>query len=275
LTADEGGLTPGKADRPPVPFETPTENLSVEDLKRRYGISKQTLYSRKNSARITGIHIKGKTYFTPEEVWCLDQVAGFVERGMTLPQIEKLVAEWKGEEQEEPDLQAGAPEPDLQVLTTPPPFGATSAGIPKAPDHATDTAETANGLAVIAEREEHARQLARAFTTAVGQALQDTRQVVGDPLRVHRLLSEAAREEWVLTGTQLAECCGLDSSTITGWRPSIIRCGFVLTCIGTALWEVRKATTEEVVAYSEGTKFRGRRPKVPVAGVETTPDADT
>ena len=184
---------------------------------------------------------------------------------MTLPQIEKLVAEWKGEEQEEPDLLVRGVEPPFDVV----------AGVPPAPNHAEDTATTATGLAVIAEREEHARQLARAFTTAVGQALQDTREVVGDPLRVHRLLSEAAREEWVLTGTQLAECCGMDSTTITGWRPSTIRCGFVLTCIGTGLWEVRKATTEEVVEHSEGKKFRGRRPKVPVAGVETTPDADT
>ena len=167
-----------------MPFETPTENLSVEDLKRRYDISKQTLYSRKNSARITGIHIKGKTYFTPGEVWCFDQVAEFVERGMTLPQIEKLVAEWKGEEQEEPDLLVRGVEPPFDVV----------AGVPPAPNHAEDTATTATGLAVIAEREEHARQLARAFTTAVGQALQDTREVVGDPLRVHRLLSPHAKD---------------------------------------------------------------------------------
>ena len=236
-----------------MPFETPTENLTVEDLKRRYGISKQTLYARKNAAHITGLHIKGRTFFTPEEVWSFDQVATFVERGMTLPQIEKLVAEWKGTEPVEPDLRAGAPEPDLQVLTTPP-FDATSVGVPKATDHATEASNTATGLSVIAEREEQARQLARAFTTAVGQALQETREVIGDPLRQHRLLAEAAREEWTLTGQQLAEVCGVSNNTITGWRPSIIRCGFVLTAIATGMWEVRKATREEVVEHAEARK---------------------
>lgn len=239
-------------------FETPTENQSVEDLKRRYGISKQTLYARKNAARISGIHLKGRTYFTPEEVWCFDQVATFVERGMTLPQIEKLVADWKGKEQVEPDLRAGAPEPDIQVLTTPA-FDATSAGVPPAPNHTTDTAETAAGLSVIAEREEQAKQLARAFTTAVGQALQDTREVISDPLRQHRLLAEAAKEEWVLTNLQLAELCGVSPSTTTGWRPSTIRCGFVLTSIATGLWEVKKASREVLIAYAEASKHDKQR----------------
>lgn len=230
-------------------FETPTENQSVEDLKARYGISKQTLYGRKNAARISGIRIKGKTYFTPEEVWCFDQVASFVERGMTLPQIEKLVADWKSKEQVEPDL---------QVLTTPP-FDATSVGVPPAPNHITDTAETAAGLSVIAEREEQAKQLARAFTTAVGQALQDTREVISDPLRQHRLLAEAAREEWVLTSQQLAELCGVSSGTTSGWRPSTIRCGFVLTSIATGLWEVKKASREVLVAHAEASKHNKQR----------------
>ena len=246
-----------------MPFEAPTADLSVEDLKRRYGISKQTLYCRKNAADITGKHIKGKTYFTPEEVWCFDQVATFVERGMTLPQIEKLVGEWKEEKAEKTaktvkqDLTAGRFEEDLRVLTTPP-FDAMSVGVPPAPDSETESTDRTNALARFAEREEQAHQLARAFTSAVGQALQDTQQqVVGDPLRTHRLLAEAASAEWVLTGNQLADICGLTTGTISALRPSAVRCGFVLTAIGTGLWEVRKATREEVLEDQESKK----RPK--------------
>ena len=248
-----------------MPFDPPTTDLTVEDLKRRYGISKQTLYARKNASQITGKHIRGKTYFTPEEVWCFDQVATFVERGMTLPQIEKLVHEWKAGKPEadvtagiEQDITAGQAEPDLQVLTTPP-FDAMSVGVPPAPDSDTEATERNNALAKFAEREEQAHQLARAFTTAVGQALQDTQQVVADPLRTHRLLAEAAREEWVLTGGQLADICGLSAGTISGLRPSAVRCGFVLTAIGTGLWEVRKASREELMADQESKK----RPKPP------------
>jgi hypothetical protein len=245
-----------------VAFDPPTENLSVEDLKRRYDISKQTLYARKNASRITGIHIKGKTYFSPDEVWCFDQVATFVERGMTLPQIEKLVAEWKSEEPQA-DIFAKGKAPTFEV----------GGGVPPAPDHAADTTATATGLSVIAEREDQARQLARAFTTAVGQALQDTQQIVTDPLRIHRLLSEAAREEWVLTGVQLGEICGLDSGSIPGWRPSTIRCGFLLTCIGTGLWKVRKATEDEIVEASRAKKVPGPKRKSKDGGEEETLDA--
>lgn len=227
-------------------FETPTRDLSVEDLKARYGISKQTLYARKNAAQVVGKHLKGRTFFTPEEVWCLDQVAAFVERGLTLSQIEKQVREWKVE-QGEPDLRPGQPEPDLQPLHSPP-QDAYTVGVPQAPDSEAETAAKATALAKFAEREEQAHQLARAFTTAVGQALQDTQQVVADPLRTHRLLAEAAREEWVLSATQLAEVCGVGRPTITGWRPQKVKCGFLLTAISDGLWEVRKATREELLA---------------------------
>ncbi len=227
-------------------FETPTRDLTVEDLKARYGVSKQTLYSRKNAAQVVGKHVKGKTFFTPEEVWSLDQVAAFVERGLTLTQVEKLVREWK-EKQEDPDLKPGRPEPDLQPLHNPP-QNAYTVGVPPAPDSAAEATATATTLAKFAEREEQAQQLARAFTTAVGQALQDTQQVVADPLRTHRLLAEAAREEWVLSAAQLAEVCGVKPATVTHWRPSTVKCGFVLTALTDGLWEVKKPTREELLA---------------------------
>lgn len=239
-------------------FETPTGDLSVEDLKARYGISKQTLYVRKNAARITGKRIRGKTYFTPEDIWCLDQVATFIERGMTMPQIEKLVGEWEAGKAGKDIGVSGQPEPDLQVLASPP-FDAMSVGVPPAPDADAEGTERNNALAKFAEREEQAHQLARAFTTAVGQALQDTQQVVADPLRTHRLLAEAAREEWVLTNAQLGDICGVSHVTISGMKPSALRCGYVLTSIGMSMWEVRKASREELIADQEGR----RRPTPP------------
>lgn len=254
-------------------FETPTRDLSVEDLKARYGISKQTLYARKNAAQVVGKHIKGRTFFTPEEVWCLDQVAAFVERGLTLTQIEKQVREWKVEEGE-PDLRPGQPEPDLQPLHAPP-QNAYTVGVPPAPDSEAETAAKATALAKFAEREEQAHQLARAFTTAVGQALQDTQQVVADPLRTHRLLAEAAREEWVLSATQLAEVCGVGRATITGWRPSTVKCGFLLTAVSDGLWEVRKATREELLANQKArTRTVPTNPNPRGRPRKTTPDAD-
>lgn len=230
----------------PVAFETPTRDLTVEELKARYGISKQTLYSRKNAAQVVGKHVKGKTFFTPAEVWCLDQVAAFVERGLTLTQIEKQVREWKAK-QAEPDLQPGYPEPDLKVVEAPQ-VEPTSVGVPEAPDREADATTSATALAVFAEREEQAKQLAKAFVMAAGEVLTDTREVVADPLRTHRLLAEAAREEWVLSAAQLAEVCGVKPATVTHWRPSTVKCGFVLTALTDGLWEVTKPTREELLA---------------------------
>lgn len=227
-------------------FEPPTGDLSVEDLKRRYNVSKQTLYNRINAAALVGKRVKGKTFFTPKEVWSLDQVATFIEQGVTLTEVSRLVEEWKQKQAQEPDLQAGAPEPDLRVVDAP-----AIGAVPEAPDAQSGAEASATALAVFAEREEQAKQLARAFTTAVGQALQDTQEVVSDPLRTHRLLAEAAREEWILTGAQLAEVCGVNASTVTSWRPSTVRCGFVLSAVGSGLWEVTKATREELLKHAE------------------------
>lgn len=230
-------------------FENPTTDHSVEDLKLRYGVSKQTLYNRLNAADVTGKKVKGKTFFTPNEVWSLDQVAGFIEQGVPLHEVARQVREYKERNSHEPDLQATVQEQDLRVVEVPP-VRATGPTVPPAPnrDYEADTSATA--LAVFAEREEQAKQLARAFTTAVGQALQETKEVVSDPLRTHRLLAEAAKEGYWLTGSQLAEVCGVGGATVTSWRPHTVRNGFWLEANGTGLWEVRRATRDEVLAYN-------------------------
>jgi hypothetical protein len=224
-----------------VAFATPTRDLSVEDLKARYNISKQTLYARKNAAQVVGKHVKGRTFFTPEEVWCLDQVATFVERGLTLTQIEKKVREWKVE-QGEPDLQPSQQQPDLQPLHNPP-QEAYTVGVPPAPDRHAEVAANATALA----RVEQGQQLIKALNELY-QAVDNTKQVVADPLRTHRLLAEAAREEWVISAAQLAEICGVGRATTTGWRPSTVKCGFLLSAVSDGLWEVRKATREELLS---------------------------
>ena len=235
-----------------MPFTTPTGDLGVEDLKLRYDCSKQTLYSRLKAAALTGKKVKGRTFFTPEEVWCLDQVATFVERGVSLNEVSRLVEDWKKKQRPEPDLQPGYPEPDLRPGPEPELRVVDDGGhgVPPAPEGGNEVAASATALAVFAEREEQAKQLARAFTTAVGQALQETKEVVSDPLRTHRLLAEAAKEEYWLSGSQLAEVCGVSGATVTSWRPHTVRNGFWLEANGTGLWEVRRATRDEVLAYN-------------------------
>jgi hypothetical protein len=265
LDDDRFTLYTGRNNRPQlVPFETPSGNLSVEELKLRYGISKQTLYSRKNAGKISGIHIKGRTYFTPEEVWCFDKVAELVEKGLTLPQIETLVREWRDEKSPNSPADAwpGDTDIDLKVVTPPPTPEPTDELVEQA-NTASNTEAFSSGISKYEEREDQARQLARAFTTAVGQALQETREVVGDPLRIHRILDEAAKNDWVLSGTQLGEIFGLSTASITKWRPYAVRNGFVITAIAAGLWEVKKASREVLLEHA-----------VTVVQKKATPDDD-
>ena len=230
-------------------FEAPTADQSVEDLKRRYGISKQTLYNRLNAASLRGKRVRGKTFFEPQDVWTLDCVYNLAEQGVSLTDV-MLQVEAHKQKQAAPDLQ-----PDYVVPSAPavsaPPVNAHSTALPVVPSRGVENSVRATALAVLEEKEEETRQLARVFFSAVEELRQEKREGGGDPLTVHRLLAEAAREEWVLTGTQLAEVCGVNGSTVTSWRPHTVRCGFWLEAATQGLWTVRKATRDELVKHVE------------------------
>ena len=241
--------TRGHPPLSPVDFEAPTADLSVEDLKRRYGISKQTLYNRLNAASLRGKRVRGKTFFEPQDVWTLDAVANLAAQGVSLTDVMMQVEAHK-QKNADPDLHPSKPEPDIRVVSAPP-VNAYSTALPVVPDREVESAVRATALAVLEEREEETRQLARVFVTAVEDYKKEPREDVADPLKTHRLLAEAAREEWVLTGTQLAEVCGVNGSTVTGWRPYTVRCGFWLEAATQGLWTVRKATRDELLQHVE------------------------
>ena len=46
----------------------------------------------------------------------------------------------------------------------------------------------------------------------------------------------------------VSRVCGVGRATITGWRPQKVKGGLLLTAVSDGLWEVRKATREELLA---------------------------
>jgi DNA-binding transcriptional regulator YiaG len=225
---------------------SPETDLSVEDLCNRYEISKQSLYDRLRTIGIKGFKKKGMgvaVFFSPEMVFQLDVVDRRILAGTTLRQLKKATDEFRNggsglvEEEEQEERKN-------KVVD----IGSTYSLIEETDKKIT---ETTDALVSFETRERQAQALASAFTTAVGTALKDTQAVVGDPLLVHRRLSEAAKEDYFLTTKQLAEILGITSGTLKKWGSNTIRNGFVLKRITDAYWVVIKATLEQLTMVDD------------------------
>ena len=81
--------------------------------------------------------------------------------------------------------------------------------------------------------------LADAIASAVNQV---SAVPTDNPLRNHEHLSKAADEQWTLSSKQVADCCGVSSSTTHGWNASVVRCGHRLERSGVGLWRVYRSS---------------------------------
>ena len=77
--------------------------------------------------------------------------------------------------------------------------------------------------------------LAEAIASAVNQV---SNVPTDSPLRAQELLSKAADEQWLLSSKQIAECCGVASSTTHSWNKSVVKYGHKLERSGVGLWRV-------------------------------------
>ena len=223
---------------------SPEADLSVEDLCNRYEISKQSLYDRLRTIGIKGFKKKGMgvaVFYSPEMVFQLDVVDRRILAGTTLRQLKKATDEYRNSGSALMDEMEA---PEQKVVD----IGSTYSLIEETDKKIT---ETTDALVSFETRERQAQALASAFTTAVGTALKDTQAVVGDPLLVHRRLSEAAKEDYFLTTKQLAEILGITSGTLKKWGSNTIRNGFVLKRIADAYWVVVKATLEQLTMVDD------------------------
>ena len=195
-------------------FPIPAQELTAKDLVDRYGVSKQTLYTRLSAIGVTGTKRGKQVWFDQSEVFRLDAAHHYLGIGYGLKDLKEACG----------SFDAGAVEVDI-----PDP----------APGGAPGPIQTE---LVIAPQQE---RVVMALTTAVQKALEATAPVPArDPLRPYRLLQEASENRYQLTSRSLQEILEVAQSTINSWSSEVSRNGFLLKRVGPGKWRVYQEEDE-------------------------------
>lgn len=192
-------------------FPIPDHELTAKDLVDRYGVSKQTLYTRLSAIGVTGSKRGKQVWFDQSEVFRLDAAHHYLGIGYGLKDLKEACGSFDAEV-----LEVGSPAPAAPTQTE----------------------------LVIAPQQE---RVVMALTTAVRQALEASQPApIRDPLRSYRLLQEASDQKYQLTSQSLREILEVAQSTINSWSTEVSRNGFLLRRVGPGKWRVYR--DEDVAA---------------------------
>jgi len=187
-------------------FPIPDHDLTAKDLVDRYGVSKQTLYTRLSAIGVTGSKRGKQVWFDQSEVFRLDAAHHYLGIGYGLKDLKEACGSFDADA-----VEVDAPLP-------------ASASVP-----------TQTELVIAPQQE----RVVMALTTAVRQALEATQPApVRDPLRSYRLMQEASDQKYQLTSQSLREILEVAQSTINSWSAEVSRNGFLLKRVGPGKWRV-------------------------------------
>jgi hypothetical protein len=193
-------------------FPIPDHDLTAKDLVDRYGVSKQTLYTRLSAIGVTGSKRGKQVWFDQSEVFRLDAAHHYLGIGYGLKDLKEACGSFDADA-----VEVDAPLP-------------ASASVP-----------TQTELVIAPQQE----RVVMALTTAVRQALEATQPApVRDPLRSYRLLQEASDQKYQLTSQSLREILEVAQSTINSWSVEVSRNGFLLKRVGPGKWRVYRDEDE-------------------------------
>ena len=193
-------------------FPIPDHELTAKDLVDRYGVSKQTLYTRLSAIGVTGSKRGKQVWFDQSEVFRLDAAHHYLGIGYGLKDLKEACGSFDADA-----VEVDAPLP-------------ASASVP-----------TQTELVIAPQQE----RVVMALTTAVRQALEATQPApVRDPLRSYRLLQEASDQKYQLTSQSLREILEVAQSTINSWSVEVSRNGFLLKRVGPGKWRVYRDEDE-------------------------------
>ena len=194
-------------------FPIPDHDLTAKDLVDRYGVSKQTLYTRLSAIGVTGSKRGKQVWFDQSEVFRLDAAHHYLSIGYGLKDLKEACGSFDADA-----VEVDAPLP-------------ASASVP-----------TQTELVIAPQQE----RVVMALTTAVRQALEATQPApVRDPLRSYRLLQEASDQKYQLTSQSLREILEVAQSTINSWSVEVSRNGFLLKRVGPGKWRVYRDEDED------------------------------
>jgi len=234
------------AFRPLPPYEgscgpLPANDVGNDDLLKRYGITKPTLFKRRDAlvekGWVSPTKVGPRLYYSAQDVHLLDCCNYWSANGYTLPEIVAHLSN-----QEKAYKKSGKSEPDEDNAFD---VGPANDGAIEVEAETTTTDLVVRGLQTSAKDlqllgEEVVAKLARAVGEAVKQS------IPRDALAGHDFLSKAADKGYLLTAKILAEGIGMKVSTIHGWPDESDRLGFRVSRVGKGQWKVRRLTNEEI-----------------------------
>ena len=183
----------------------PCEDVTAKILVDRYGVSKQTLYTRLAAIGVTGTKRGKQVFFDQSEVYQLDAAHFFLSKGYGLKDLKDARLDVDVENMDQED------------------------SIPSVPN--TDRTEL-----VIAPQQE---RVVMALTASIREALATTNPPTPkDPLLSYRQLQEASDQKYQLTSQSLREILGVAQSTINSWSGTVSRNGFTLKRVGPGKWRI-------------------------------------
>ncbi len=238
------------AFRPLPPYDgssgpLPANDVGNDDLLKRYGITKPTLFKRRDAlvekGWVSPTKVGPRLYYSAQDVHLLDCCNYWSSSGYTLPEI---VAHLSNQEKAYKKGARSEPDEDNAFEV------ASNDGAIEVKAETSTTDLVVRGLQTSAkDLQLLGEEFVAKFAKSVGEAVRQA--VPRDVLAGHDFLSKAADKGYLLTAKILAEGIGMKISTVHGWPDESDRLGFRVTRVGKGQWKVRRLSDEEIAAAAE------------------------
>ena len=212
----------------------PANDATNDDLLKRYGCTKPTLFKRRDPlvdrGWITPTKIATRLYYDMSDVMLLDQCSFWASKGYTIPEIMvHLTNEYK---------RSSGVDGEANAFVQPLDFETPDDAI-EVEAKRTTTELVVRGLQTSASDlqvlgDEFVNKLVKGVAEAVKQSLPK------DHLAPLDFLAKAADRGYMLTGKILGDGIQMKPSTISNWDDEVVKHGFRIYRVGKGQWRVER-----------------------------------
>jgi len=185
---------------------TELDRVPVAQLPSKYGIVKSVLYDRINRLGIKPQKIGNKSYLSGKQLELLDQLDAHINAGGSMAEFADRHTNQSGSQSDEPKSELES--------------GGQSGG------QLTATELTGSQVGLIPQLIEG---LVARLVPAIVRQLPSSLLIAPDPVAYLRALSEAYRNGWLLSTSELAALLKLSRATVRGYGEQFDDAGFVFT----------------------------------------------
>jgi hypothetical protein len=233
----------------------PAGEVTNDDLLNRYGVTKPTLFKRRDAMLENGwiapVKVGPRLYYNASDVHVIDTCSWWVSMGYTIPEVvahmknqEKAYKQSERVKRDDITYKEGW-DAGENVFTNADTVGAVDV---EADNMTTDLVvkglqTSAKDLQLLGD------EFVAKFAKTVGEAVRQA--IPRDALAAYDFLAKAADKGYLLTSKVLSEGTGLKNKTITGWSDQEDRFGFRITRINRGNYRVRRLSDEEIAAATQ------------------------